>query len=364
MSAPEPSLSRESVERLREWEGRERVFVPLDRRATAPAIAKFMLAVGDDNPCWWVASPRVPPTFLYTGVHYNGWPDFTGMPRVTGQAVTTLWGGCEWRWLEPLRLDETFQVRDVIEEVAEIGGADRTRVRIRERITYTGSDGRALADHVRTTFVRARVPKEAPGRQLRHTYSAEEIAEIDACYRGELERRRGPDTRRAGEVRVGDKIGPMVKGPLTIGALVSFAMAWGAPLLPTNRMQWLWLAQHRDAALLRKDTNTLDLADNMHWDVEAWEALGFTSGFDFAPLRVCWMAHLLSDWAGDDANVERLEVRLLGQNQIGDLTWLSGEVTELIDAGQAGVRAVCILSGRNRSGEANTAGRAEVLLPR
>ena len=359
-------LSPGTIDQLRGWEGRERRFAAIDRRASHAAITRFALAVGDDNPVWWSNEPGgfAPPAFLYTGVNFNAWPDFGGLPPVASEPTTTLWTGCRWRWRSRLRRDECFSAHSVIETIVEAGPPDRRRVECEERILYTGDDGRTLAEHFRkiTVMATAAVPTSEP--DLGTPYEPDELASFGRAYAAERDLRRGSNLRTADEAAPGTPIGPMLKGPLTIGSLVSFATAWGAPQLPTNRILWLWLEANPEAAVLRRDTGARDIRDNMHWDAQAWAAAGFTNGFDFAPLRVSWFAHLMADWAGDGAWLDRLDVELTRRNGLGDITWLSGVVSELRDEGGQNARAVCQLEGRNRQGELNTRATAEILLPR
>jgi hypothetical protein len=44
-------------------------------------------------------------------------------------------------------------------------------------------------------------------------------------------------------------------------------------------------------------------------------------------MRETWLAHLLTDWMGDEGWLWMLSVQHRGFNYVGDTTWLSGHVT-------------------------------------
>ena len=151
----------------------------------------------------------------------------------------------------------------------------------------------------------------------------------------------------------------MVKGPLTVTGLVSFAIAWGAPLAPTNR---LWRQRMRDGGAALNDlTGCYEGAEGMHWDPDVYRAFGFDRGFDFTPQRVSWLAHLCTDWCGDGGMLVELDAKLLKPNFVGDVTWLSGVVTRSWRTASAGF-VECELQGSNQNDELTTAARAVLRL--
>jgi hypothetical protein len=49
--------------------------------------------------------------------------------------------------------------------------------------------------------------------------------------------------------------------------------------------------------------------------------------YDYGVQRQCWFYHHLSDWAGDDACIVRMEDSIRKFNYMGDTQFLSGKVT-------------------------------------
>ncbi len=80
---------------------------------------------------------------------------------------------------------------------------------------------------VRTERSKARERKKYDAVELR-PYTDEEIAAIEAQYAAE--RRRGAQTRCWEDVAVGDEVGPMVKGPLTVTDMICWHVGMGMGL--------------------------------------------------------------------------------------------------------------------------------------
>ena len=45
-------------------------------------------------------------------------------------------------------------------------------------------------------------------------------------------------------------------------------------------------------------------------------------------MRTNWLAHLITNWMGDDGFLKRLRAELRLFNVLGDTTWLKGKVTQ------------------------------------
>ncbi|MBV9511365.1 MAG: hypothetical protein JO303_13895, partial [Caulobacteraceae bacterium] len=89
-------LTEQTLVQLGAAEGRRRTLWPLNREASADAVRRFALGLGDDNPLWWgengAPGALAPPTFLYTGTNFGSWPDLGGSdPK--DQPTVTLWAG-------------------------------------------------------------------------------------------------------------------------------------------------------------------------------------------------------------------------------------------------------------------------------
>ena len=87
------------------------------------------------------------------------------------------------------------------------------------------------------------------------------------------------------------------------------------------------LRQRIGAFYVKNEQGVWDVAQRLHWD-SAWaKGIGNPMAYDYGVLRQAWFDHHVTDWAGDDAFVERLEDSIRKFNYMGDTQFLSGEVT-------------------------------------
>jgi hypothetical protein len=92
------------------------------------------------------------------------------------------------------------------------------------------------------------------------------------------------------------------------------------------------------------------------------KAVGVPGAYDYGPERISWLAHLVTDWMGDDAELRRLNVQVRKHNIVGDLTRCNGKVLRTWRKG--GDHLVeCEVYGVNQRGERNCQGVAVVALP-
>ena len=84
--------------------------------------------------------------------------------------------------------------------------------------------------------------------------------------------------------------------------------------------------------------------------------------YDNGHQRIGWMAHLVTNWAGDAGLVRNLTVRVRRPNIFGDTTWCRGRVTG--KRAEDGVYMADLeLWADNQEGQRNTDGTATVVLP-
>jgi hypothetical protein len=192
------------------------------------------------------------------------------------------------------------------------------------------------------------------------TYTPERMAELERHYESEAGAlRRGTDTRYIEDVAVGDRIGPMLKGPLTLTNLIGFLMGGGSGLNPTNRMLPSFLKLHPGSRVVHPVTGIVDTIEAPHWDDAFARASGMPAAYDFGFGRISWLAHMATDWAGDDGFLKELEVRLVRPNVVGDITWIDGQVAAV--DGASGL-ATIVLGARNQLDETTTRCTAKIEL--
>ena len=191
--------------------------------ATRDAIRHFAWGVGDDNPLWQdrayaEASPlagiTAPPCILYA-------IDSTIVaPKLAG--VQWIYAGTDFTWYEPIREDDTFTVEAKLIRQEEKSGRRFARWLLQTgEVTYRNQHGRVAATAIGHC---ARTPrlKHNDGDEAEHSapahepqrYSPEELAAIEAETLAEP--RQGREPLYWEDVSIGDRVPPVVKGPLSV----------------------------------------------------------------------------------------------------------------------------------------------------
>ncbi|MDB5475773.1 MAG: hypothetical protein JWP49_1284 [Phenylobacterium sp.] len=346
------------------------------RQVTAESIEHFALGLGDDNPLWWdgayaegsaLGARTAPPCYLYNHIRAPRVRPDQGMSSVEQflPGVLGILAGETWRWNRRVRVDERLRAEgcliDVTVEEAKFGGRSVTQYE-RHQFLAEGDEVVAELDHVIKRYERGqtRSRKTYMDRPLA-SYSADDREGFERQYAAEADQRRGARTRYIEDLTVGDTLGPMLKGPLTLTNIVGFVLGAGSSFNPTNRMLRTFEKLHPGAMMIHPDNGTLDTVEAAHWDEGFARASGMPAAYDLGIARTSWFSHLVTDWMGDEGLLLELGTRMTRPNLLGDATWLTGKVSALDPA--SGV-ATLELTATNQLQETTATARADVRLPR
>ena len=295
---------------------------PWARTATRDAIRHFAWGIGDNNPLWldpnYACETRwggliAPPCFLYAvdeTTVASGYPNRRRLYR-----------SVDWTFYDVIRagnsieasarlLDETG-TNDAMEQSGQVDFrlVDGTRIaRAATRCLRPASSAIAVEDRP----------------ELRYTGE-----ELEAIERSILQMKcRGSDSRFWEDTEIGEELGTLVKGPLSIMDIVAWCAA------------------------------TTGVIDDSAGHSEGGLHVQTATG----PEQVAWIAQLITDWMGDDAFLHRLSVELNGCPPLGAKTSITGRVTsvELVERRPA---AQLELTSTDQSGAKSACGTAVVLLP-
>ncbi|SLK16423.1 Acyl dehydratase [Arthrobacter sp. P2b] len=359
---PTKGLSDEDVAHIKGSIGMAAVVVQWNEEASSDSIRHYAWGIGDENPLWLSDSyarmtrfgGRVaPPTFLYSICDAEV---AMGIP----EGIQTIQVGATLEFRRPIRLGERVWARTFVEDVRERQG--RRSGRGVEQVGRTDYlVGGELVGTVRNRMVCVDAWFRGKLHEPRqpHVYTADERERI---RRGILaEEIRGKGTRFAEFVSVGDVVPEVVKGPLDLltmtayyaGAIGTAAyrgvetrvrqqerIKTGHPSAPTNLAAEHFLAEpfpglgHQDATVAR--------------------AMGMPGPYDTGNQRVAWMAHCLTNWMGDDADLLSLAVSIKQPNIFGDTQWIGGTVTRRFIDKAHGACAEVTLSAVNQLGVETT----------
>ena len=342
------------------------------------AIWHFALGVGDDNPLWWdqdyasrtpLGRMCAPPTFLYSCSSGGLAPGEIAVGEAPEELLPDrlgLWASDRWVWHARAWLGEDISATTEVWDVTDRRGTSgRRSVGQVDKIAYQTGSGRLLAECFQTNVfvprMRLKPTAEAPDLPM-PTYGAAYRSRLSRQYETEIAQRRGTKARYWDDVRVGDSLGVLGKGPLTLTSMVGWLLGCGSPLCRTNRMAYQLLQARPGLRLMNPDTGVEDTLAASHWDPYFIAKSGLARGYDYGSQRISWMAHLLTDWAGDEGFLSELEVKLRQPNFFGDTTWITGEVTGKGTDDQ-GSFVQCSMQAENQRGTISTQATAKIRLP-
>jgi acyl dehydratase len=363
----------EKLAKARSMIGIERPTRAWNEVATKDAIWHFATGFGDLNPLWvdedYARQTRygciiAPPTFPYSCSSGPLWirstkSRGTGLPGMGG-----VWAGDTWEFFQPVRINDTIKgfnkLLDIVEKESRFSGIMWERL---EETTYRNQRGEIVAKCVTSRMISERRAGGERGKYRhipRHRYTKAELKAIEKDY--DAEERRGATPRYYEDVKVGDIIPQLVKGPLTVTELITFHCGTGGPFLMANKIAHMYIRDHPAACIPDSETNVPDFPERFHWDDSFAQEIGFPRGMDTGGQRIAWLAQVVTNWMGDDGFLAKLKVRFRSPNLIGDTTWCRGEVTGKRAEGSDHV-VECELWGENQDKVKSVVGRATVILP-
>ncbi len=374
-------ITDEDIERARRQIGVPKFAYnkPYNETASADGIRHFAFACGDANPLFndraYGAKTRwgdqiAPPLFLHsTGNNLTPKPDaekktlFKGLFRGVGKYYT----GVDWTWWKPIYPDNRLfferSTADILVKDKSSFSGGRTVTEV-YRDLFVDSTGALVGRREESYLSAERGGTKKAGRYAgveRHTYTEQDIAEIDAVYAAE--NRRGNDVRYWEDVTTGDEVTPVAKGPLSMVDIISMHMGMG---LSSSGIGPLGLGYaHRKkmpAFYVPNKYGVPDVVQRVHWDHERAQQLGLPSSYDYGQMRTSWLIHLITNWMGDDAWLWKLSCQSRAFNFMGDTTICKGRVIGKRKDGEHYLVDIEMTS-TNQRGENTAPGTATVILP-
>jgi acyl dehydratase len=351
---------------------------PHNYEVTWDGSRHFAHSYGDDNPLYcdpdYGRQTRwrdliAPPAFVYA-VGEDACPEPTAEQKELLRGDP--WAGLgayqavmSFEWWRPFRRGDRIRTLramvGVVDRPSEFGGraAHETRAQV-----YANQRGEVVAMqrgvwvHVERGASRARKKDDAAPQP----YSAEQLAEIDACYEAEI--RAGAVPRYFEDVQIGDVLPPKVKGPLRTTEIVLWHLGAGmGNTTPAGAFGLSYRVRRKVPRLFSANAlNVPDTAQRLHWEPERARELGLPTSYDYGAMRETWLAHLLTDWMGDDGWLWKLRCEHRHFNFVGDTTWITGRVVDKRqDDGRNEVHIE--VECKNQRGQVTSPGSAVVLLP-
>jgi len=365
------SVDEQTLQEARSYIGRELRVEQWNEEASIDSIRHYAWGIGDDNPLFcdeaygrtspW-GSVIAPPTFLYTIQQAAIAPGLSGLQPI--------YAGTDWEFYLPVkqgdRLRPRVQLVDAKLVEGRIGGKMILQVGEVRYINQRGEEvGRALGKTWRIPRGESGGLRYEPRQEYR--YTPDELRRIEEDVFAE--HRQGATPRFWEDVAVGDHLTPVVKGPLDrITMTCYYAGCMGTSGYKACELRW----KNRRLARTRPDLLPQDydvsyfgeyvLPSLGHQDASVAQAIGMPGAYDNGPMRIGWIAHLLTNWMGDHGFLTRLSVRLVRPNIFGDTLWCHGRVIDKRDE-EGGLVDIEVWADDQR-GERKADGTATVRLPR
>jgi acyl dehydratase len=358
---------------------------PMPPQYTLPTIDTFRnvaVAYGDDNPLWgdadygaktrWESVIAPPP--LVGGDTLIGEDEVTEVAPAQRdlmkgdplRGVHAFYSASAREWWAPLYpLHRVFRRNALVaalEKPSEFAGR---AVHEWTAQVFRADDGPILSGQyrlmVRTEREKAREKKKYDAVELA-VYTDAQIDEIEAQY--EREQARGAEPRWWEDTEVGDAVGPMVKGPLTVTDMICWHAGMGMGLYGVKPLRLGAQNRRRIPRFFHRDPQNIpDVMQRVHWDPEFARRAGNPTTYDYGRMRETWLIHLCTDWMGDDGWLWKLDCEFRRFNYVGDTQWLRGRIVRKFLAPADRPAVELALEAVNQRGEATTPGHATILLP-
>ncbi|WP_459115361.1 hotdog family protein, partial [Pseudonocardia eucalypti] len=202
-----------------------------------------------------------------------------------------------------------------------------------------------------------------PGPELPHRWDPAEVAEIEA--RILAERPRGAEPRYWEDVREGEELDVVTKGPIGLTDEIAFVAGGGTPIprLKAHAASLHDYRAHPAWAFRDPITGAQEPIYSVHYNYQAAQAMGVAFQYDVGFQRQCWQIHQLTHWAGDHAWIKECRAEYRKFVYLSDVVELRGEVIgKRVD--EDGDHVVDVETRAvNQRGETTMPGSAVIALP-
>ncbi|MBI2846863.1 MAG: MaoC family dehydratase N-terminal domain-containing protein [Chloroflexi bacterium] len=330
MTTTFPRITEEGLAELRKKMGVE---APTREQfncyATPDNIKHFAWSIGDTNPLFtdeeygkktrWGAVVA-PPTFLFTTF---GRGAVQGLP-----GVHAMWSGADFEMYLPITAGDRITSSVYLSALDEKLSAFARRT-VRQEWTYNCRNQRGeFVAKVREWSMRTeRDTARARGKYKYLTpahYTQEDMERIWADY--DREEIRGATPRHWEDVKEGEELAPVVKGPLRVTDCIAWKIGWGFyPFVLAHKIFVDYVRRHPGLGI-PNEYGVPDVPERVHWDSEFARRVGVPAAYDYGPQRTSWLCQVVTNWMGDDGFIKRYRSECRRFNIIGDTTWCKGRV--------------------------------------
>ncbi len=338
--------------------------------ATRDNIRHYAHGIGDDNPLWcdpaYAAKTSygrlvAPPSFLFPlNRILSGYVG--GLP-----GVHAMWAGANLIWHKPMLRGDQFTtkawLKDLIKHETRFAGLAIQQI---YHVDFYNQNNELVAEGDSWCFRTERDTARERGTKYTEVkqkapvyYSRDDLAKIFVLY--ENEEVRGAVPQYIEDVKVGDKLPTMAKGPMTTTGFIAYAQGWGGLYIRANKLAWKQLRKHPGLGIANR-FGIPDVPERVHWEDDLALQVGTPAAYDYGPERTSWMAHHLTNWMGDEGFLHKLSAEIRRHNPVGDTLYINGEVTRIFQEDGAHYVEVA-QTATNQDGELSVRAKGIMRLP-
>jgi hypothetical protein len=181
----------------------------------------------------------------------------------------------------------------------------------------------------RMRFERTEMQKRAGSRkkvEVPHPWTDEEIAAIEDQVLAEAPR--GATPRYWNDVKVGEEIDTITKGPIGLTDEIAFVASGAAPIprLAAHGVALRRYRKHPRWAYRDPTTHALEPVYSVHYNDYAARLQGAQAAYDVGIQRTCWQIHSLMNWMGDTGFLKSVTSQYRSHVYLSDVVRLGGRV--------------------------------------
>lgn len=340
---------------------------PYLQDATADTLRNFCNGIGDLNPLYREEGHGAESRYGTQIAH----PMF---PMALGWIGRTRWGlagvhgfyaGNDWELYSHIRPQDRVNVIERVIGVEEKESKFSGRLVLQYvEATYTNQRGDLIARALGTCTRHERKAARDTGKYSDikpYEYTPEEYEEIDEAIMREQERMSSSKVRYWEDVKEGDMLDPIARGPLSLMDTMGFLVGCGRG--HTHGVVYQAAMKHPGHFFRSPEAGGgIEYTGIGHHRESTAKDVGVPGIYDYGPQRSSWMCSLVTNWMGDAGFLKRVRTEMRRFNTMGDTTWCKGRVSKkYVKDGHALVDLE--IWGENQRGEVTTPGVATVILP-
>ncbi|HEY4372179.1 MAG TPA: MaoC family dehydratase N-terminal domain-containing protein [Burkholderiales bacterium] len=338
--------------------------------ATRDNIRHYAHGIGDDNPLWCdpayakktkYGDVIAPPSFILACSRIiSGYVG--GLP-----GVHAMYAGTDFNYMKPIHrnaeISTVAYLKDLVEHKTRFAGRSIQQI---YHVDFYDQTGDQLAAAESWCFRTDRDMARESGTKYNHlkgkgrkVYSEKDIADIYDLYA--KEEVRGATPRYWEDVKEGEELPTMVKGPMTVTGFIAYVQGWGGLYVRAHKLAYKMMSKHPNTGI-KNAFGIPDCPERVHWEEEFAHKVGAPGAYDYGPERASWLSHAVTNWIGDDGQLTKLYTQIRRHNPEGDTLYINGSVTKKFE--KDGKKLVEFqLIGKNQDDELSVQGHAVASLP-